>query len=132
VDEIDQRLADADAALATLDEAVALTGRSVIERDGAVLRLVYTFETTWQVCQQLLAEREKIATRTANLTIQAARRLGWLSDEETAAILKILDDRNLVAHSHRDEIGNEIEARLVVHAAVLRRWLEDSRKRAGG
>jgi hypothetical protein len=106
VDEIAKRLADAEAALATLDEAVAIRRRSRIERDGTVLRLVYTFETTWQACQQLLAEHEKIATDTANQTIQAAHRLGWLSRDEIEAINKILHDRNLVAHSYRDEIGN--------------------------
>jgi len=80
VDELAKRLADAGAALATLDEAVAMTGRSIIERDGALLRLVYSFETIWQSCQQLLADREEITTRTADQTIQAAHRLGWLSD----------------------------------------------------
>ena len=54
MDELAKRLADAGAALATLDEAVAIGHRSRIERDGAVLRLVYTFEAVWQVCQQLL------------------------------------------------------------------------------
>ena len=132
MDELAKRLADAGAALATLDEAVAIGHRSRIERDGAVLRLVYTFEAVWQVCQQLLAEREETATRTANQTIRAAGRLGWLSVSETESIIGVLRDRNLVAHSSRDEIGDEIEARLVAHAAVLRRWLQILRERAGG
>jgi hypothetical protein len=131
VDELARRLADAGAALATLDEAIAIARRSRIERDGAVLRLVYTFETIWQACQQLLADREKVVTGTANQTIRAAHRLGWLSDAKTEAIAEILDHRNLVAHSYRDEIGNEIEARLVAHAAVLRGWLDELRKQAG-
>jgi len=133
VDELAKRLADAGAALATLDEAVAIGHRSRIERDGAVLRLMYTFEAVWQVCQQLLAEREETATRTANQTIRAAGRLGWLTVSETESIIGVLRDRNLVAHSYRDEIGDEIEGRrLLAHAAVLRRWLQILRERAGG
>jgi hypothetical protein len=34
------RLAEAEAALATLDEAVGKTPRSLAERDGAILRLI--------------------------------------------------------------------------------------------
>jgi len=111
-----------------LDEALAIANRSRIERDGAV----YTFETISQACQQLLADREKIVTGTANQTIRAAHRLGWLSEPDMEAIAEILRDRNLVAHRYCDEIGDEIEARLPAHATVLRRWLEDLRKQAGG
>src|SRR6266446_3374091 len=44
---LDMRLAEAEAALATLDEAVGKNVRSLLERDGAILRLVYTFEAVW-------------------------------------------------------------------------------------
>jgi hypothetical protein len=52
------RLAEAEAALATLDEAVGKEPRSLMERDSAILRMIYTFEAMWKACQQLLAERE--------------------------------------------------------------------------
>src|ERR1700730_10368375 len=121
---VDVRIAEAEAALVTLDEAIGKSTRSLLERDGAILRLIYTFETVWKASQQLLAEREGITVASPNATIRAARRVGWLSDEDARAALDLGNDRNLAVRMYRGEIGAEIEARLAAHAALLRRWLE--------
>jgi Nucleotidyltransferase substrate binding protein like len=118
------RIAEAEAALATLNEAVGKTGRSVLERDGAILRLIYTFEAMWKASQELLAKREGIAVASPNATIRAARRLGWLSDEDARAALDIGNDRNLAVHMYRGEIGAEIARHLAGHAELLHRWLD--------
>jgi uncharacterized protein YutE (UPF0331/DUF86 family) len=125
-----RRLAEAQAALATLEEAVARASNSLIERDSAILRLIYTFEAVWKTCQQLLAEREDIEVASPNGAIRAARRLGWLSDEDAGAATRISRDRNLAVHMYRGQIGEEIQERLSVHAALLRRWLDALRERA--
>jgi uncharacterized protein YutE (UPF0331/DUF86 family) len=126
------RLAEAEAALATLDEAVGREPRSLMERDSAILRLIYTFEAMWKACQQLLAEREDTEVASPNTSIRAARRLGWLSDEDAEAAMKIGRDRNLAAHMYRGQIGADIDQRLSGHAAVLRRWLEALQKQSAG
>src|SRR5208282_3219067 len=77
---LETRIAEAEAALATLDEAVGRSRRSLLERDGAILRLIYTFEALWKASQQLLAVREGIAVASPNAVVRAARRIGWLSD----------------------------------------------------
>jgi uncharacterized protein YutE (UPF0331/DUF86 family) len=127
---LERRLAEAEAALATLEEAVGKTPRSLAERDGAILRLIYTFEAAWKACQHLLAAREDIEVGSPNSTIRAARRLGWLSDEDADAAMRIGRDRNLAVHMYRGQIGAEIEERLAGHAAVLRRWLAALREHA--
>jgi hypothetical protein len=76
-----------------------------------------------EACQQVLAEREDIEVASANTTIRAARRLGWLSDEDAEAAMKINRDRNLAVHMYRGRIGAEIDERLGAHAALLRHWL---------
>lgn len=121
---LERRLAEAEAALATLDEAAAVASNSLVERDSAILRLIYTFEAVWKACQHLLDEREQIEVASPSGTIRAARRLGWLSDADAEAAIKIGQDRNLAVHMYRGRIGEEIEGRLAGHAAVLRRWLE--------
>jgi hypothetical protein len=121
---VERRLAEAAAALPTLDEAMSIASRSLIERDSAILPMIYSFEAVWKACQQLLAKREDIEVASPNATIRAARRLGWLSDEDARAAIRIGQDRNLAIHMYRGKIGEEIEERLAVHAAVLRRWLE--------
>jgi uncharacterized protein YutE (UPF0331/DUF86 family) len=120
---LERRLDEAAAALATLDDVVDRADRSLIERDGAILRLIYTFEAVWKACQQLLAEHEGIEVASPNGTIRAARRLGWLSDEDAQAAIGIGRDRNLAVHMYRGRIGAEIAERLGAHAAVLRRWV---------
>ena len=120
---LERRLAQAEAALATLDEVVDTITRSLVERDGAILRLIYTFEAMWKACQQLLAEREGIEVASPNTAIRAARRLGWLSDKDARAAIGVGRDRNLAVHMYRGEIGAEIAQRLAAHAALLRRWL---------
>ena len=127
---IERRLSEAEAALATLDEAVTNASRSLVDRDSAILRLIYTFEAVWKACQQLLGEREDTEVASPNTAIRAARRLGWLSDEDAQAATRIGQDRNLAVHMYRGKIGEEIEDRLSGHAAVLRRWLSELRLRA--
>ena len=128
--EVDLRIGEADAALTTLDEAIAKAPRSLLERDGMILRLIYTFEAVWKASQQLLAEREGIVVASPNSTIRAARRVGWLSDEDARAAFDIGTDRTLAVHRYRGEIGGEIEAHLASHVTLLRRWLDALRSRA--
>jgi hypothetical protein len=128
VAQVARRLAEAAAALVTLDEVTDRAGRSLIERDGAILRLIYTFEAVWKATQELLAESENIEVASPNAAIRAARRLGWLSDEDAQAAIRIGRDRNLAVHMYRGEIGAEIAERLAAHAAVLRRWLAAMRR----
>jgi hypothetical protein len=94
------------------------------------LRLIYTFEAVWKSCQALLGEREDIDVASANTAIRAARGLGWLSDEDAEAAIKIGKDRNLAVHMYRAELGAEIERRLAGHAALLHRWLDALVQRA--
>ncbi len=45
---LDERLADAESALATLDDSVGRGNLSTVERDAAILRLVYTYDAVWK------------------------------------------------------------------------------------
>lgn len=122
---------EAAAALATLDEVVGAADRSLVERDGAILRLIYTFEAVWKAGRQLLAGREGVEVASPNATIRAAWRLGWLSDEDAQAAINVGRDCNLAVHMYRGQIGAEIGQRLAAHAGVLRRWLAALQARAG-
>ena len=45
---LDTRLSEAEAALATSDKAIGKSARSLLERDGAILRMIYSFEAVWK------------------------------------------------------------------------------------
>ena len=128
--EITGRINEAAAALATLEDAIDKSERSLLERDGMILRLIYTFEAVWKASQQLLAAREGIAVASPNATIRAVRRLGWMSDEDAKAAFDIADDRNLAVRMYRGRIGEEIQERLAAPTALLRRWLAELQRRA--
>ena len=130
MERLDRRLAEAAAALATLEELAGKSERTLVERDGAVLRLIYSYEAVWKACQKVLAALENVSAASPNATIRAARALGWLSDEDARAAFDIGNDRNVAVHMYRGEIGAEIERHLAGHAALLRRWLAALRQRA--
>jgi hypothetical protein len=129
MERLERRLAEAGAALATLDELVGKRQRSLVERDSAVLRLIYSYEAVWKACQKLLATLENISAASPNATIRAARNLEWLSDEDARAAIKLGEERNLAVHMYRDQVGQQIEQHLAAHAALLHRWLDGLRKR---
>lgn len=130
MERLERRLAEAAAALVSLDELVNKTNRSLVERDSAVLRLIYSYEAVWKVCQKLLAGVENISAGSPNATIRAARGLGWLSDEDARAAMKLGEERNPAVHMYREKVGQQIEQHLVAHAALLHRWLDALKERA--
>ena len=127
---IKERLAEASAALSTLDELAGRDDLSVAERDGAILRLVYTVEAIWKTAALLLDEAEGIAVGSPGGAIRESRQVGWLSDEDAEALLKMAKERNLAVHMYRQAIGEEIASHLVQHAALLHRWLAALQQRA--
>src|SRR5579863_974235 len=115
---LEKHLAEAEAALGTLDEAVPRGANSLIERDAAIFRLVYTFALVCRACRRLLAEREGVRIAAANEAIAAAHRSGWLSDEDAEAAVSAARDRELAFEMYRPNIGDAIGSRLASHAAV--------------
>ena len=102
-----------------------------MERDGAVLRLIYSYEAVWKACQKVLAALENVGAASPNAAIRAARALGWLTDEDAQAAIKLGEERNnLAVHMYRDQVGQRIEEHLASHAALLRHWLEALQRRA--
>lgn len=121
---LDERLNDARAALTTLDELVDRDRLTLPERDGAILRLVYTFEAIWKAAALLLEETEGLAVRSPKEVIRASRRARLLEDEDAEEALRIAEDRNLTVHMYKRDVGQSIAERLASHTAVLHRWLD--------
>ena len=130
MERLDRRLDEAGAALATLDELATKPNRSPVERDSAVLRLIYSYEAVWKCCQKLLASLENISAGSPNATIRSARDLGWVSDEDARAAIRLGEERNLAVHMYREHVGEEIDKHLAGHAALLHRWLDALQERA--
>jgi nucleotidyltransferase substrate binding protein (TIGR01987 family) len=128
---LEERLTDAQAALSTLEELVKRDGLSTAERDGAILRLVYTFEAVWKAAALVLEQQEGIAVGSPKGAIRACRRANLLTDADAEDAMRIANDRNLTVHMYKQDVGEAIAERLKTHAAVLRRWLEAMQQNAG-
>jgi nucleotidyltransferase substrate binding protein (TIGR01987 family) len=123
VERLSERLAESDAALASLHELVRRPSRSVVERDAAIMRFTYTFEAIWKTAQRYLYEHEGVDVGSPKQAIRASRRIGLVSDEQAEAALRMADDRNLVVHLYREAVARDLDSRLHAHAATLAAWL---------
>ena len=123
MERLSERLAEAEAALATLDELVRRTTRSVVERDAAIMSFTYTFEVVWKTAQRYLYEHEGLDIGSPKQAIRASRRTGLLTDEQAEAALRMADDRNLVVHVYREAVARDLDARLAAHTLTLAAWI---------
>ncbi|MGA8760660.1 MAG: hypothetical protein WB611_30900 [Stellaceae bacterium] len=123
-----RRLDEAAAALVTLEEVAEKADRMLVERDGAILRLIYTFGRSGKLASSFSLSAR--ASRSRLRTQPSARRGGLAGYRtRTRAAIRLGHDRNLAVHMYRGDIGAEIAQRLASHAALLRRWLDALRAR---
>lgn len=128
MDELTEALADADRALATLEELSGLESPTVIERDAAIKRFEYTFDVAWKTGRKFLLASKGVDERTPKSVIRASRVAGWLDDRQTEAALKMTNDRNLAVHTYKEDLAVEIFERLDGHAKLLAAWLAAMRR----
>ena len=70
--------------VATLDELAGKSERTLVERDSAVLRLVYSYEAIWKATQKVFAALENVRAASPNASIRAARGRGHAPDGRSA------------------------------------------------
>jgi nucleotidyltransferase substrate binding protein (TIGR01987 family) len=116
-------------ALARLEEALALPEGDPISRDVVILRFVLAYETGWKALQRCLAA-EKIEARYPKEVFRQAYQAGWLARE--APWIRMLDDRNLVAHTYNEATAARIYADIKSYAPEFRSALAYLTQRFGG
>ncbi len=102
---------DAGKALKTLKEIID-TPYSVIVRDAAIQRFEYSFEIFWKFLREYLRVREGIVCNSPKSCFREAFTVKLLTEEETIKALEMTDDRNLTSHTYREEVAEEIYARI--------------------
>jgi len=100
-----------------LAEALEVPEDQPLAIDGTIQRFEFTFELFWKTLQHVLAD-EGMTANSPKAALRQAYRLGWLDDEEQW--LKILEDRNLTAHTHREPLALGIYRRIPGHCAAMR------------
>ena len=77
-------------------------------RDSTIQRFEFTLEIFWKSIKSYLLEHEGIECRSPKGCIREFFRCGYIDEETTKKFLKMVDDRNLTAHTYQEEIANEI------------------------
>ena len=94
-------------ALKTLEEIVD-EPYSTIVRDASIKRFEYSFDIFWKLIKDYLRVQEGIECASPKSCFREAFKVGILSEEETAKVLEMADDRNLSTHTYDEEAIEEI------------------------
>lgn len=124
------RLERAQKALATLEELLELPAPSAVERDAAIQRFEYTFETFWKAARRYLLEIEGIEAGSPKQVMRGLNQSGIADDTETIQALDMVDDRNLTVHTYDESTANEVFQRIRLYAPLMRTILARMEERA--
>lgn len=100
------------------------------EKDRAAIihAYEYTFELWWKSLQRYLQDFETITEFGPGSTIRNAFQYGLI--EEGQDYMDLLKDRNLIAHTYKENIATEIYERIVnKHIDTLEKFIKEFDKR---
>lgn len=104
-----QRYSNFESAFLLLSDALKVENPSVLERAGLIQFFEMAFELSWKILKDYeLAEG--VIAKSPREVIKQAHLIGLIS--EGHAWIDALDDRNLTAHTYREEIAQTIEQRI--------------------
>lgn len=124
MERLKERLEVAENALERLEEILVIENPSAVERDAAIQRFEFTFETVWKAAKDFLYEVEGIEAGSPKSVIRTCREVGIFDNEETEKALHMTDDRNLTVHTYNETLALKIFRRIRFYAPLLRKWLE--------
>ena len=123
MERIKERLSVARTALHALKEAVGRNDLNQLERDGAIQRFEFTYETVWKAVQAYLDGFEKIKIASPRGIVRASFDAGLIDEEQAQALLRMSDDRNSTVHTYDEKFAKELYGRLKGHAELMDFWL---------
>lgn len=123
MERVKERVEVARKALSTLRELTDKPNLSLIERDAAIQRFEYTFETVWKVAQAFLAEVEGITANSPKSAVRASWQAGLLDEATSKLALQMCDARNMTAHTYNEKIAMTISHQLEDYVRVFEAWL---------
>jgi nucleotidyltransferase substrate binding protein (TIGR01987 family) len=119
-----ERIEVARKALYAFQEVLQIGNPSTIERDAAIQRFEFTFETCWKAAKEVLFERDGIDSGSPKGVIRSCREVGLITDEQSITALHMVDDRNLTVHAYSEKLAVEIYSRLNMYQSIISSWLD--------
>ncbi|MEL7144363.1 MAG: nucleotidyltransferase substrate binding protein [Cyanobacteria bacterium J06573_11] len=104
-----QRYANFESAFLLLNEALRIKDPSVVERAGLIQFFEMAFELSWKIMKDY-KQAEGVKARTPREVLKQAFQIGLIKDGHTW--LDALDDRNLTAHTYKEDVAKTVENRV--------------------
>ncbi len=101
-----QRMESFARAMAQLREACRRERYSELERAGLIQMCEFSLELAWKTLKDWLSE-EGYAVATPRETLRQAFEAGLLPETDAGVLLEALRQRNLLAHTYREELARE-------------------------
>ena len=117
-------------AVSRFHEVLQITDVTAIVRDASIQRFEFSFEAVWKYAKEYLRVVECVEVASPKSVIRACRETGALTDGQTALALKMVDDRNLTAHTYNEEVAVKIFAGLSGYCELMRSWMENIAKKS--
>jgi nucleotidyltransferase substrate binding protein (TIGR01987 family) len=130
MERVKERLDEAFQALSTFEKIAGLAKPTDVERDAAIQRFEYTFELTWKAAQAYLADQGIMEISSPKNVIRASFKIEMFDEETAGKIMGMVNDRNLTVHTYKEKFAIQLYSHLAGHAALLRAWLMEIKKRS--
>jgi nucleotidyltransferase substrate binding protein (TIGR01987 family) len=92
-------------------------------KNGVAQKFEYTFELCWKCIKDFLKQQEGVDEATPKKIIKAFHLSGYLVEDDYLALLKAVDDRNLLSHNYDQAIFAEILSRIPEYARLIERLI---------
>jgi len=102
-------------------EEVLKQEKTIFNRDSSIQRFEFTIELAWKCIQKFLRE-QRIVCRSPKECLKEAFKFGLIDDDNRW--LKAFDDRNLTAHTYKEEIAEKIYNNLPDYLEIFKKLKE--------
>jgi len=93
-----------------------------IVRDAAIMRFSFCAELSWKTLKVYLSEKSGAEILVPKAAYREALRADMLSEDEAETCLRMVDDRNRLAHDYNEKFAQKLYARIVdEYVSVLRK-----------
>jgi len=123
MERLKERVEQASAALATLEELFLEDHPTTVVRDAAIQRFEYSFEAVWKAAQRYLRVMEGRVEASPKPVVRASVAAGLLEETDGRIALNMVDDRNLTSHTYNEALAQQIFSALPGYAHIMRTWL---------
>lgn len=111
-----------------LSEFVETDNGTEKDRAAIIHAYEYTFELWWKFLQRYLMDYETVTEHGPGATIRNAFQFGIL--EEGQPFMDLLKDRNLIAHTYKEDIAMDIYERIKAnHLKILKAFVKEFNKK---